>query len=106
VTDAFAAGRRVFVIEATTVNSGGGGNGGRGPGVARLALRERFVTRVVGGWEETPEDRLRAKRKAAAVGHAAKGGRAEDGTVMWLLVELRPPEPLALPSRRGRHRPT
>jgi hypothetical protein len=99
VTDALAAGRRVFVVEASTA-------GGRSGGVARLVARGRFTARVVGGWDETPEERVRAKRRAAAVGNGRAANRAGEGMVTWQVVELRPPTPLALPSRRGRHRPS
>ena len=99
MADALAAGRRVFVIDAATAG------GTRGPaGAARLAARERFTVRLVGGWDETPEDRLRANRKAAAVGRAGRASsRQATGVIEWQVVEIRESPPLALPSKR-RHR--
>ena len=91
VADAQAAGRRVFVLDAST---------GRSSPVDRLIARGRFVARVAGGWDETPEERLRAKRKG--VGNGAKAAaRLAGGAVAWQVVELKPPVAAA---RRGQIR--
>ena len=90
-TDALAAGRRVFVVEQV--------NGGNRSTVDRLPGR-LFVKRVVGEWDEVADERLRVRRKPAMNPRAVA---AEAGT-LWQVVELRPPLPPALPSRRGRRR--
>ncbi len=91
VSDALAAGRRVFVLESSSVKSNN---------LTRLEAKGRFRTRVVGGWDETPEDRLRARKKAAGNGPRAAARLAADGVVTWRVVQLLPPVPQALPSRR------
>ena len=97
VTEALAAGRRVFVVEAST-------GAGRPGGVARLVVRDRFTARVVGGWDETPEERVRAKRKGPVVGNGRAATRGGEGTITWEVIEIRPPAPTlsgpAKPRRR------
>ncbi len=87
---ALSAGRRVFVVEAVKGRST----------LDRLAARGRFTARVVGGWDEVPEPKPGARRKPTVAGRRA--GQPE--AVAWQVVELRAGLPLALPSRRGRHR--
>ncbi len=85
-TAALAAGRRVFVVEPVTARI-----------AARLSAGRRFVARVVGGWEEPPDLRPRRRPTVAA-------RRPDPAAVQWQIVELKPPVPSALPSRRGRKR--
>ncbi len=94
VTDAQSAGRRVFVLEPATGRSN----------VARLVSRGRFVSTVVGGWDETPEERLRAKRKTAGMNAKRAAALAANAAVTWQVIELKAPVPLALPSKRHRAR--